>query len=86
MIDSPSLSPKCTSYKKREKLLRAISTLTLHVSLESIYFNSIIPCVVYNIVVLGSVFPPLMEDIERIHMRAIRVVCKLPKLTYDHFS
>ena len=34
-----------------------------------------------NIVVWGSVFSSLMEDIERIHMRAIRVDCKLPMTT-----
>ena len=49
--------------------------------MESIYFNSIIPSVVYNIVVWGSVSPSLMEDIERIHLRAIRIVCKLPMTT-----
>ena len=39
------------------------------------------PSVVYNIVVWGSVSPSLMEDIERIHTRAIRIVCKLPMTT-----
>lgn len=49
--------------------------------LESIYFNSIIPSVVYNVVVWGSASPSLMEDIERIHMRAFKIVYELPMTT-----
>ena len=70
-IDNNILFTKKLAVLKRIKFLPQ-STL------ESIYFNSIIPSVVYNIVVWGSVSPSLMEDIERIHMRAIRIVCKLP--------
>jgi len=54
--------------------------------LESIYFNSSIPNVVYNIVVWASVSPSLKEDIERIHMRAIRIVCKVLTTPADESS
>ena len=43
--------------------------------------NSIIPSVVYNIVVWGSVSLELREDIERIHMRALKIVYELPMTT-----
>ena len=49
--------------------------------MESIYFNAIIPGVVHNIVVWGSVSSALMEDIERIHIRALKIVYKLPMTT-----
>ena len=70
----------CNLFNKKLAVLKRIKFLPQS-TLESIYFNSIIPSVVYNIVVWGSVSPLLMEDIERIHMRAIRVVCKLPITT-----
>ena len=70
----------CSLFNKKLAVLKRIKFLPQS-TLESIYFNSIIPSVVYNIVVWGSVSPSLMEDIERIHMRAIRVVCKLPMTT-----
>ena len=49
--------------------------------MESIYFNAIIPGVMHNIVVWGSVSSALMEDIERIHIRALKIVYKLPMTT-----
>ena len=67
----------CNLFHKKIADLKQIKFLPQN-TLESIYFNSIIPSVVYNIVVWGSVSPSLMEDIERIHMRALRIVCKLP--------
>ena len=42
--------------------------------------NSIIPSVVYNIV-WGSVSSELRENIERIHMRVLKIVYKLPMTT-----
>ena len=70
----------CNLFNKKIAVLKQIKFLTQN-TLESIYFNSIIPSVVYNIVVWGSVYPSLMEDIERIHMKALRIVCKLPMTT-----
>ena len=59
-------------FNKKLAVLKRIKFL-LHSILESIYFNSVILSVVYNIVVWGSVSSALMEDIdiERIHMRAL---------------
>ena len=70
----------CNLFNKKLAVLKRIKFLPQS-TLESIYFNSIIPSVVYNIVVWGSASPSLMEDIERIHMRAISIVCKLPMTT-----
>ena len=62
----------CKLFNKKLAVLKRIKFLS-HSILESIYFNSIIPSVVYNIVVWGSVSSALMEDIdiELIHMRAL---------------
>ena len=60
----------CKLFNKKLAVLKRIKFLP-HSILESIYFNSIIPSVVYNIVVWGSVSSALMEDIERIHIRAL---------------
>ena len=70
----------CILFNKKLAVLKQIKFLPQSI-LESIYFNSIIPSVVYNIVVWGSASPSLMEDIQRIHMKAIRIVCKLPMTT-----
>ena len=70
----------CNLFNKKLVVLKPIKLLP-QFTLESIYFNLIIPSVVYNLVVWGSVSPLLMKDIERIHMRAIRIVCKLPVTT-----
>ena len=70
----------CKLFNKKLAVLKRIKFLP-HSILESIYFNSIIPSVVYNIVVWGSVSSALMEDIERIHMRALQIVYKLPMTT-----
>ena len=70
----------CKLFNKKLAVLKRIKFLS-HSILESIYFNSIIPSVVYNIVVWGSVSSALMEDIERIHMRALQIVYKLPMTT-----
>ena len=70
----------CNLFNQKLAVLKQIKFLPQS-TLESIYFNSIIPSVVYNIVVWGSASPSLMEDIERIHMRALRIVCKLPMTT-----
>ena len=61
-------------------VLKRIKFLPRSIS-ESIYFNLIIPSVVYNIVAWGSVSSALMEDIERIHIRALKIVYKLPMTT-----
>ena len=69
-------------FNKKLAVLKRIKFLPQS-TLKSIYFYSILPSVVYNIAVWGlSVSPSFMEDIERIHMRAIiTIVCKLPMTT-----
>ena len=60
----------CKLFNKKLAVLKRIKFLP-HFILESIYFNSVILSVVYNIVVWGSVSSALMEDIERIHIRVL---------------
>ena len=70
----------CNLFNKKLAVLKRIKFLPQS-TLQTIYFNSVIPSVVYNIVVWGFVSLSLMGDIERIHIRAIRIVCKLPMAT-----
>lgn len=60
----------CKLFNKKLAILKRIKFLP-HSILESIYFNSVILSVVYNIVVWGSVSSALMKDIERIHIRVL---------------
>ena len=66
-------------FNKKLAVLKRIKFLPQSI-LESIYFNSIIPSVAYNIIIWGSVSSALMEDIERIHMRALKIVYKSPMI------
>ena len=60
----------CKLFNKKLAILKRIKFLP-HSILESIYVNSVILSVVYNIVVWGSVSSALMKDIERIHIRVL---------------
>ena len=46
--------------------------------LETIYYKTIIPSVLYGIAVWGSCSSALLEDIDRIHLRATRIINNLP--------
>ena len=50
-------------------------------TMDSIYLISEFPSFVYNVAVWGPCFPALMEDIERIHVTALRIICRLPRTT-----
>ena len=67
-----------TSYSSKVKMLRRISFLS-KATLETIYYKTVIPSVLYAMVVWGSCLDHLMKDLELIHLRAARLIHKLPR-------
>ena len=59
-------------------MLRLISFLP-KATPETIYYKNVIPSVLYGIAVWGSCSDYLMKDLELIHLRAARVIHKLPR-------
>ena len=57
------------------KMLRRINFLSASI-LETFYYKIVIPSVLYGIVIWGS--GPMFKDLEMIHIRAARLIHKLP--------
>ena len=51
--------------------------------LESLYFRGILPSSIYGIAVWESCSPALMEELERVHRRAARIIHKIPRTCPD---
>ena len=68
----------CKSFNAKLAVLKRITFLPKSV-LETIYFKTIIPSTLYGIVVWGSCSPSLMNDIERIHIKAARIIHNLQR-------
>jgi hypothetical protein len=68
----------CITYNKKLAVLKRIKFLPKSV-LETVYFRTVIPSVLYSIAVWGSCSPALMEKVERIHLRAARLIHNLPR-------
>ena len=52
--------------------------------LEEIYFKTVVPQINYRISVWGSCSIPLFNELEKQHLRAARVVHKMPENTKEH--
>ena len=59
-------------------MLRRISFLP-KATLETIYYKTVIPSVLYGMAVWGSWSDHLMKDLELIHLRAVRLIHKLSR-------
>ena len=66
----------CVSFNTKVKMLRRISFLPKSM-LETLYFRTVIPSVLYGVVVWGS--GSKFKELELIHIRAARLIHKLPK-------
>ena len=74
----------CKSFSNKVAVLKRIKFLPKPV-LETIYYKTIIPSVLYGIAVWGSCSSALLEDIDRIHLRATRIINNLPPYIHsDH--
>lgn len=70
----------CKSFNKKLGVLKRIKFLPKS-TLETIYFKTIIPSVLYGVAVWGSCSSALLEKLERIHARAARLIYNLPRET-----
>ena len=67
----------CKSFSKKVAVLKRIKLLPKPI-LETIYYKTIIPSVLYGISVWGCCSSALMGDINRIHLRATRIIHNIP--------
>ena len=71
-----------TSFGSKVKMLRCINFLP-KATQETIYYRKVIPCVlhgmVYGMTVWGSCSDHLLKDLEIIHLKAARLIHKLPR-------
>ena len=70
------------SFSAKVGQLRRMSHLPIKVK-EEIYFKTIISTLTYGIIVWGTCSSSLMKDIERIHVRAGKIIHRLPKHISD---
>lgn len=61
------------SFNKKIAVLRKIKFLPSSI-LQTIYFRTVLPSVLYGILVCGSCSPALMDDLERAHIRASKLI------------
>ena len=70
----------CKSYCNQINMLKRIRHLPSKL-LEDIYFKTIIPHVTFSISVWGSCSPTTFAEIDRLHLRAAKIIHSLPKNT-----
>ena len=76
----------CKSFSNKVAVLKQIKFLPKPV-LETIYYKTIIPSVLYGIAIWGSCSSALLDDIDRIHLRATRIINNLPQYIHsDHIT
>ena len=66
------------SFNKKIAVLRRIKFLPSSI-LQTIYFRTVLPSALYRILVWGSCSPALMDDHERAHIRATKLIFKLSR-------
>ena len=69
-----------SAFNAKVKMLRRINFLPTSI-LETFYYKIVIPSVLYGIVIWGS--GPKLKDLEMIHIRAARLIHKLPNSFKD---
>lgn len=72
----------CKSFSNKVKKLFQMRQMPKS-TLSSIYFQGILPSVLYGIVVWGNCSPALMNNIEKIHIRAARFIHRLKRTVPD---
>ena len=66
----------CRSFGQKVNQLRRLKHLTKD-TLQSVCFTSIIPTVTYCNLVWGTCSPTLLHEVEHIHTRAAKIICRL---------
>ena len=63
----------CLSFNGKSKALKKICFLQKHI-LETIYFKTVLPSMLYGLAVWGSCSPSLFNNLEEIHQRAAKLI------------
>ena len=72
----PQITAVCKTFGQKVKYLKRLRVLPKKV-LEAIYFRSIVPSATYGILVWGTCSPALLHNVERIHLRASKIIYSL---------
>ena len=67
-----------SNLSKKVKQLKRMRSLPADI-LETIYFHGILPSATFGIGIWGSCSPSLLEELEKVHRRAARIIHKIPK-------
>ena len=81
---SPHIKTTCKKFSQKLKQLKRMKSLSPQV-LEAIYFKGILPSVTYGLIVWGNCSPRIFEDLEHTHVRAARIIHKIPETVPDHW-
>ena len=68
----------CKKFSQKLKQLKQMKSLSPQV-LEAIYFKGILPSVTYGISVWGNCSSRIFQDPEHTHVRAARIIHKIPE-------
>ena len=80
---SKHIQSTCKNYNAKLKQLNKMKALNRSI-LESIYFKGILPSVTYGIAIWGNCSPALFNEIEKIHIKAARIIYNIKPSTPDH--
>ena len=69
----PQITAVCKIFSQKVKYLKRLRVLPKKV-LEAIYFRSIAPSATYGILVWGTCSPALLHNVERIYLRAAKII------------
>ena len=78
---SAHINTICKKFSKKLKQLKQMKSL----SLEAIYFKGILPSVTYGISVWGNCSTRIFQDLQHTHVRAARIIHKIPETVPDHW-
>ena len=86
----PQITAVCKTFSQKVKYLKQLRVKPKKV-LEAIYFRSIVPSATYGILVWGTCSPALLHNVERIHLRAAKIMysfadINLETLKYIHWQ
>ena len=78
----PQITAVCKTFSQKVKYLKRLRVLPKKV-LEAIYFRSIVPSATYGILVWGTCSPALLHNVERIHLRAAKIIYSLADVNLE---
>ena len=78
----PQITAVSKTFSQKVKYLKRLRVLPKKV-LEAIYFRSIVPSATYGKSVWGTCSPALLHNVERIHLRAAKIIYSLADVNLE---